>query len=389
MSKSAWLACIASLLTVVAFTSYTYGFSARSNKDNAEDAALINASARRIVAQSPPGTSDIDIVGQVIDAAHKRRSVIGESLVAWYTGELTPGDLMRRVIDNGFVTNFRFRHDGGDFLLPTTSQRTSAGPAFSALSKLFETIQAAQMPSPWVIDEDDLMMAGFATGGVPVLNVARVRTFYSHIQRAFDTPDLTTYLAGVDQELVAEMILANEMAHAYLYNDLRLSIDQDHNRARFVRAAGRDHFVNTRQIHEFISDAASINTNSVYVFLQWMILPTRLTEENQELRVRSDDPYAYSLQFLIDNLEPLLRANGKSLNLALTHERYTQWMRRLQRAEDVSAWQAEWDGFERWLEADAARVYHDLGADGRRQLQHAYQQATHELLPVIVSFAGL
>lgn len=367
--------------------SYTVSYSQGLSVPAHVAAAFINEKARDISAESGPEIADIEVVRQVVHAAKQRPSKITRNLREWYAGEIEPGEMMRRIIDAGYVTNFRFRQDGGDFLLPTDSQRPSAGSAVQSLQTLFQDLAVENLTAPWVIDEDSLMMAGFATGGVPVLNIARVETFYQHIQRGFDAhPDAR---ALVSRDVVAELIIANEMTHAYLYDQLSLSIDQNTSKAQFIKTAVSNQLINTRQLHEFISDAASINTDGLYLFLQWMILPTRLESVDGVVRVRQDDPYAYTLQFLANQLEQKLAARGKPFNLHDTHSQYLAWMTRLRTSRNMGLWQENWNGFERWLEGEAARIYVDLGPDGIKALQDAYVTETKELMPVINSFASL
>lgn len=161
--------------------------------------------------------------------------------------------------EHGYFFNAHNKDLGGQMFIPAEHQEVAVNENENqGLYKIFGR-EKTQNQGIFVIHDNNFVAQGTTLGGVPVVNEngeaakRRLELFFSSLPN-------TELWSSFEETNYAKTTVNNEMAHAILYNEYDFS-PQDKQDWSDFETEGNIRIKNSQQAHEFISDAAALNTD--------------------------------------------------------------------------------------------------------------------------------
>jgi len=275
------------------------------------------------------------------------------------------GTLFDYFRSRNYLLNYYFFERGSDLLVPLERDRYGLTLARESLDALFGS---GDYVSPWIVDSKDFVF-GTSYGMTPVVNRAKALNLYEWIREHFEK---TTRFSGrLDFGSVMQVIAANEVAHATLMQRYGFSVESEFDATKLAETLPGLPVSSARQVHEFISDAASIGTDRIAVFaVTANMLSLLTTAEDGRFGLDTDNAYSPGAAFFIQSVQQILNRRGRNLDLEAMFATQAKSDRPLRRYASGRL---------------SVQILEALGDDGYRDLVRDYRRYAQILIRHIAS----
>lgn len=289
---------------------------ARLERDQfAEWVQEVNAVARTAVEQSQQKPT-VERVRSVFDAvADSVDDAPGEA--AWIVNQWRErsgnlGTLFDYFLSRNYLLNYYFFDRGSDFLVALEPDRYGLTLAVDSLDALFDA--DGEYVAPWIVDSADFVF-GTSYGVTPVVNRARAHQLHDWIREHLATT--TRYSGRVDFGAVMQVVAANEVAHATLVQRYGYGVDSTVELASLGPRLPGLPVQNARQVHEFVSDAASLGTDRIAIFaLTANLLQLASVSRDGTLTPGDRQAYTPGASFFVQSVQEIMNRRGRNIDLA-------------------------------------------------------------------------
>jgi len=207
------------------------------------------------------------------------------------------------------LLNYYFVRHGSRLLMPLKPDRYGLTIAKESLDAMFGPGEI--YIAPWIVDDPEFVF-GTSYGAVPLVNRARVAELHDWIKEHASAN--SGFSRSVRLGPVMQVVAANEVAHATLVQRFGFHVSSAFDRQPIADRIPGLLVSDARQVHEFISDAASVNTHRVAIFALTANMLRALNSKDGA--TQSDGPYTPSARFFMDSVQQILNRRGRSLNIA-------------------------------------------------------------------------
>lgn len=247
----------------------------------------------------------------LIDAAADQPGEAPWVVRVWHerSGNITT--LFDYFLSRNYLLNYYFFDLGSTLLIPVERDRYGLTLADRSLDAIFGNEQS-YVP-PWVVDDRGFVF-GTSYGGAPVVNRARVLGLYEWVRTRIDSSSLLG--SALNLGAIMQLVAANEVAHATLFRDFSFTVDSPIDTGVIKQLVPGLPISNARQLHEFVSDAASVGTHPAAVFALTANL-FKLLDRTADggLSVDGANAYSPSAVFYINTVQSIVNRRGRKLEL--------------------------------------------------------------------------
>ncbi len=283
---------------------------------------------------------------------------------------LTLSRSIRALADEGWLLDLKSLEGDGDFLLPVVDEPIDTASTNEALDRIF----APDKPTyakPYFVDAQ-LTEPAYSLGDLAVINLSnsrdRVMLHQSAGRPAREHFESNAY------KLITESSVVNELVHTTLIAEYGFDIDGPADVPDSIKALAPEDSYNALQVHQFISDAASLAATRHAI---WMMMHHVLavSAEGVEYGVNRSN-YQLSASVFNNGVEELASRRGIGIDIA-------QWGKTVRRQISTKSGHEREREFERLVSIYSNKVVALLGPGGIDELRDRHVDVAQQLVSMI------
>jgi len=283
---------------------------------------------------------------------------------------LTLSRRIRELADEGWLVDLKSLEGEGDFLLPVVHEDLDTSATTDALDRIFAPDRPIYV-KPYFVDAA-LTEPAYSLGDLAVINLSNSRD-RALLHQQTGAPARAHFEQNA-YKLITESSVVNELVHTTLIAQYGFDIDGSAEVPEYLKARVPVDSYNALQVHQFISDAASLAATRHAI---WMMMHHVLavSAEGVEYGVNRSN-YQLSATWFSDGVVELAQERGIGIDLG-------EWGKTVrQKIGAVNGPQRE-RTFERLVGVYSNKVVALLGPDGIDELRDRHVAVARQLVDLI------
>jgi len=283
---------------------------------------------------------------------------------------LTLSRRIRELADDGWLVDLKSLEGEGDFLLPVVQEDIDIRATTEALDQIFAPDRPIYA-KPYFVDAA-LTEPAYSLGDLAVINLSNSRD-RALLHQQTGAPARATFEQNA-YKLITESSVVNELVHTTLIAQYGFDIDGSAEVPEFLKTLVPVDSYNALQVHQFISDAASLAATRHAI---WMMMHHVLavSAEGVEYGVNRSN-YQLSASWFSEGVMDLAQERGIGIDLE-------EWGKTVRREIGAVSGPSRERTFERLVGVYSNKVVALLGPDGIDTLRDRHVTVARQLVDLI------